>query len=341
MFETIWFFLWGLLWAVYFVLDGFDLGMGSLLPFIAKNESEKRMIFNAAGPYWDANEVWLITAGGVTFAAFPLVYAVMFSALYAPLLIILFALIFRAVSFEFRAQRDSSRWRNIWYKAQFLGSAIPAVLFGVAFANLFKGIPIDQDGVYHGHLLLLLNPYGLAGGVFFLLMFCLHGCLWLALKTAGALHDRALRVAWALWLPLAVVAVLFLLLSAWYTNLYSNYLDYPVLWLVPLVTVAALVGIRLMLDKHAPLAAWACSALFIIGVTFFGVIGMFPGMLISSLDPAFTLTAFNAASSQLTLKIMLGVVSVGIPIVIAYQLWVYRVFSHKITEKELDSDHAY
>jgi len=341
MFETIWFFLWGLLWAVYFALDGFDLGMGSLLPFITRDESEKRMIFNAAGPYWDGNEVWLITAGGVTFAAFPLVYAVMFSALYAPLLIILFALIFRAVSFEFRSQRDCPRWRAAWDKAQFLGSAIPAVLFGVAFANLFKGIPIDQAGVYHGHLLLLLNPYGLAGGVFFLLMFCLHGSLWLALKTAGPLHERALRMAWTLWLPLAAVAVLFLLLSAWYTNLYANYLAHPVLWLVPVATVAALFGIRIALDKHAPLAAWASSALFIICVTFFGVIGMFPGMLISSLDPAFTLTAFNAASSPLTLKIMLGVVSVGVPIVIVYQVWVYRLFAHKVTEKDLESDHAY
>ena len=341
MFETIWFFLWGLLWAVYFALDGFDLGMGSLMPFIARTESEKRIMLNAAGPYWDGNEVWLITAGGVTFAAFPLVYATMFSALYAPLLIILFALIFRAVSFEFRSQRDDPTWKNVWDKAKFLGSAIPAILFGAAFANLFKGIPIDQAGVYHGHLLLLLNPYGLAGGVFFLLMFCLHGSLWLTLKTAGPLHDRAARTAVVLWLPLTVVAVLFLLLTAWYTNLYANYLAYPALWLVPIVAVAALFCIRIALAKNSFLAAWAFSALFIISVTFFGVIGMFPGMLISNMDPAATLTAFNAASSPLTLKIMLGVVSVGVPIVIIYQIWVYRLFAQKVTEKDLESDHAY
>lgn len=339
MLETIWFALWGLLWAVYFMLDGFDLGMGTLMPFLAKSDVEKRIILNAAGPYWDGNEVWLITAGGVTFAAFPLVYATMFSALYAPLLIILFALIFRAVSFEFRGQKDCPCWRKFWDTTQFLGSFIPALLFGVAFANLFRGIPVDGDGVYHGHLLMLLNPYGLAGGIFFLLMFCVHGSLWMALKTEGALHTRALNTARTLWLPLAAVAVIFLAMSAAYTNLYANYTAHPGFWIVPILAVAALFGIRLKLGS--PLVAWIFSALFIVCVTFFGVIGMFPGMLISSLNPDYTLTAFNAASSPLTLKIMLGVVSVGVPVVIAYQAWVYRLFAHKVTEKSLDSDHAY
>ena len=164
MLETTWFVLWGLLWAVYFVLDGFDFGMGTLLPFLAKNDEEKRIIYNAAGPYWDGNEVWLITAGGVTFAAFPKAYAVMFSALYAPLLILLFALIFRAVSFEFRNKKDCPQWRKFWDACQFLGNFLPALLLGVAFANLFMGIPIDGNGVYHGNIIKLLNPYGLAGG---------------------------------------------------------------------------------------------------------------------------------------------------------------------------------
>ena len=340
MLETIWFFLWGLLWAVYFMLDGFDLGMGALSPFLAKTETEKRILLNAAGPYWDGNEVWLITAGGVTFAAFPLVYAVMFSALYAPLLIILFALIFRAVSFEFRNQKDCPRWRALWDRAHFFGSAVPALLFGVAFANLFMGIPIDKEGVYHGNLLMLLNPYGFAGGVFFLLMFCVHGSLWMALKTADALHDRARNTTALLWLPLVVMAVLFLFLTAVYTELYTIYTRHSVLWIVPGTAVATLLGIRLSLNRSL-LAAWVCSALFIVSVTFFGVIGMFPGMLISSLDPAFTLTAFNAASSALTLKIMLGVVSVGVPVVIVYQAWVYRLFAHKVTAKDIESEHAY
>lgn len=198
MLETIWFVLWGLLWAVYFVLDGFDLGMGTLLPFVTRNEVERRTLYNSAGPFWDGNEVWLITAGGVTFAAFPKAYAVMFSALYAPLLMLLFALIMRAVSFEFRNKVDSPGWRKLWDVFQFLGNFVPALLFGVAFANLFMGIPIDKDGVYHGNLLLLLNPYGLAGGVFFVLMFSLHGALWLAIKSQGDLHARAVRTAKAL-----------------------------------------------------------------------------------------------------------------------------------------------
>lgn len=199
MLETTWFVLWGLLWAVYFVLDGFDFGMGTLLPFLAKNDEEKRIIYNAAGPYWDGNEVWLITAGGVTFAAFPKAYAVMFSALYAPLLILLFALIFRAVSFEFRNKKDCPQWRKFWDACQFLGNFLPALLLGVAFANLFMGIPIDGNGVYHGNIIKLLNPYGLAGGIFFVLIFCMHGALWLALKSEGDIHERAVGAAQVVW----------------------------------------------------------------------------------------------------------------------------------------------
>ena len=185
--QIIWFILWALLWAVYFVLDGFDLGIGSLLPFMADNEEERRFMYNAAGPFWDGNEVWLISAGGVTFAAFPKVYAVMFSALYAPLLALLFALIFRAVSFEFRNKVDSPAWRGLWDLVHFVSNLTPCLLLGVAFANLFMGIPVDAKGVYHGSLVALLNPYGLAGGIFFLCIFCLHGSLWLAIKSTGAL----------------------------------------------------------------------------------------------------------------------------------------------------------
>ncbi|MBQ5727613.1 MAG: cytochrome d ubiquinol oxidase subunit II, partial [Mailhella sp.] len=148
--ETIWFFLWTLLWAVYFILDGFDLGMGTLMPAVAKNDMDRRIIFNAQGPFWDGNEVWLITAGGVTFAAFPNAYAVLFSALYAPLLILLFCLIFRAVALEFRNKIENPMWKNVCDLGLFLGSFAPALLLGVAFANLFMGIPIDQNGVYHG-----------------------------------------------------------------------------------------------------------------------------------------------------------------------------------------------
>lgn len=341
MLETIWFVLWGLLWAVYFMLDGFDFGMGTLLPFITKNETERRTLYNAAGPFWDGNEVWLITAGGVTFAAFPKVYAVMFSALYAPLLIILFALIMRAVSYEFRAKIDCGKWRTMWDTFQFLGNFVPALLFGVAFANFFQGIPIDADGVYHGNTLKLLNPYGLAGGVFFVVMFCMHGALWLAIKSSGELHDRALRVARGLWPYLVGLALAFLAMSISYTNLWANYGHIPALYVLPLGAVIALISSRFFMASDSPVGAWVCSALFIVATTFFGVLGMFPSMLISNMDPAATLTAFNASSSTLTLSIMLGVTVVMIPIVICYQAWAYSVFRHKITDKDLNADNAY
>lgn len=342
MLETTWFVLWGLLWAVYFVLDGFDFGMGTLLPFLAKNDDEKRIIYNAAGPYWDGNEVWLITAGGVTFAAFPKAYAVMFSALYAPLLILLFALIFRAVSFEFRNKKDCACWRKFWDLCQFLGNFIPALLLGVAFANLFMGIPIDGNGVYHGNILKLLNPYGLAGGVFFVIMFCLHGALWLALKSVGEIHDRAVTTARILWPVQLVLAIAFLALTASYTHLYANYMAHPALLIIPILAVSSLLTLRVMLSGDNLLGAWFCSAVFIMAVTFFGVLGMYPGIVISSIDPAFSVTVLNAASSPLTLKIMLGVTLACIPIVICYQAWVYYTFAHKVTPESISKDeHAY
>ena len=329
MLETTWFVLWGLLWAVYFVLDGFDFGMGTLLPFLAKNDEEKRIIYNAAGPYWDGNEVWLITAGGVTFAAFPKAYAVMFSALYAPLLILLFALIFRAVSFEFRNKKDCPQWRKFWDACQFLGNFLPALLLGVAFANLFMGIPIDGNGVYHGNIIKLLNPYGLAGGIFFVLIFCMHGALWLALKSEGDIHERAVGAAQVVWPLVLAVALLFLALTAFYTNLYANYAEHPTLLIFPILAVASLLTVRVMIWADNLLGAWFFSALFIITVTFFGVLGMYPGIIISSIDPAYSVTVFNGASSQLTLKIMLGVTLCCIPVVIAYQAWVYYTFAQQ------------
>lgn len=338
---TIWFVLWGLLWAVYFILDGFDLGLGTLLPFLANGETEKRVIYNAAGPFWDGNEVWLITAGGVTFAAFPKAYAVMFSALYAPLLMLLFALILRAVSFEFRNKSDHPLWAPTWDAVHFLCNFIPALLLGVAFANLFMGIPIDANGVYHGNLLKLLNPYGLAGGVFFVCMFALHGALWLAIKADGKLQTKAIGAAMVLW-PLVVLLLLaFLGMSFFYTKLFDNYMNMPALFVFPLIAAVGLLATRVMLVAGKLVWAWACSGLFLLGVTFFGVLGMFPGMIISSLNPAWSVTAFNACSSPLTLKVMLVVALIFVPIVIAYQAWVYVIFSHKVTEEELNDGHAY
>jgi cytochrome d ubiquinol oxidase subunit II len=204
MLLSIWFFLWGLLWAVYFMLDGFDLGLGALSPFIAKNPKERATIYHAIGPFWNGNEVWLIAAGGVTFAAFPTAYAVLFSSFYSPLMIILFALIIRGVSIEFRDKSTSPGWQKLWDTGVFLGSIIPAILFGVAFANIFKGVPIDGEGIFRGSLVDLLNPYGILGGLLFLCLFLLHGAIWLAVKTEGELRQRVFNMLKTCGFPLSL-----------------------------------------------------------------------------------------------------------------------------------------
>ena len=311
--QIVWFILWALLWAVYFVLDGFDLGLGSLLPCLGKSEEDRRIMYNAAGPFWDGNEVWLISAGGVTFAAFPTVYAVMFSALYAPLLLLLFALIFRAVSFEFRGKVESAAWRGFWDLIHFVSNLVPSILLGVAFANLFMGIPVDAEGVYHGNLVALLNH----------------------------LQLRALATASLLWPIMLVLLLVFLGMTWSYTRLFDNYFAQPALFLLPLAALAGLVGARVMLRAGRLWLAWACSGVFIVGVTFFGVSGMFPGMIISSLDPAATLTAYNASSTELTLSIMLGVALVMVPIVLIYQSWAYHIFRKPVTGEDLKDEHAY
>ncbi|MCB2188190.1 MAG: cytochrome d ubiquinol oxidase subunit II [Deltaproteobacteria bacterium] len=333
MLETIWFILWGVLWAVYFMLDGFDLGLGTLLPFIARDEAEKRAVYQSLGPYWDGNEVWLITAGGVTFAAFPTAYAVMFSSLYTPLMLVLFSLILRGVSVEYRNKVDSPGWRKIWDIGTFVGSVLPAILLGVAFANIFEGLPLTKEGILEGGLPALLNPYGLLGGVVFLVLFVMHALNWLVIKSSGALETRARRWARALWPVVLVGAAGFLVATAWFTPLYNNYLAYPVLFILPLAAVAAVILMRLYMAKFRPWLTWASSAALIVFATLFGVVGLYPNLLPSTLDPAATLTAFNAASSPLTLKIMLAVALIMVPIVIVYQTWVYHHFRLKVQDQ--------
>ena len=334
--QSIWFFLWGLLWAIFFITDGFDFGAGSLYPFLAKNEKEKRTILNALGPLWDGNEVWLITAGGVTFAAFPLVYAVMFSSLYTPLMLILFALIIRGVSFEFRSKVDDPNWRTFWDICIFVGSTVPAILFGVVFANIFQGLPFDGDGIFRGSLITLLNPYGLLGGLLFLMLFLVHGSLWLCIKTQGELQIRTIKTLNLLWPMLLTVAVVFLVATQSATSLYDNYFAHPWLFSVVLITILGLAGIKWFMVKAAWFKAWFASALTIAGAVFFGMIGLFPSMLPSSINnAAYGLTAYNASSSPLTLRIMLVVTVIFIPIVIAYQIWTYNLFKDKVNPDEL------
>lgn len=339
--QSIWFYIWGLLWAIFFITDGFDFGIGTLYPFLGRTDQDKRTMINAMGPLWDGNEVWLITAGGVTFAAFPLVYAVMFSSLYTALMLILFALILRGVSFEFRGKVDHPAWRKLWDTCIFIGSVLPALLFGVAFANIFQGLPLDQEHLFQGGLLALINPYGLLGGILFLLFFIVHGALWLAIRAEGDLHQRAVRTAANAWLPLLLAAVAFLVYSAVATDLYANYLARPYLFLVILLAVAGLLGIRLFISRQNYFKAWFASALAIVGATFFGIVGLFPNMLPSNINAEYSLTALNASSSPLTLKIMLVVVLLFIPVVLAYQIWAYHLFRNKVTREDLALEDAY
>jgi cytochrome d ubiquinol oxidase subunit II len=336
-FQTIWFILWGVLWAVYFMLDGFDFGVGILHNFIAKNDIEKRVIINTIGSVWDGNMTWLITAGGATFAAFPTTYALMFSYLYTPLLIILFALIIRGVAFEFRGKGESETWKKGWDIAIFIGSLIPSLLFGVAFGNIFQGLPMDADG-YHGTLFTLLNPYGLLTGVLFVLLFIVHGSLWLSFKTNGDISDRSSKIANNVWYLLVTAAVLFLAYTAFATKLYSNYISNTIWFIIPVIAVLALVSIKIFVSKGQPVKAFYSSCITILMVTFTGVIGLYPNLIPSSIDPQYSLTLFNSSSSEYTLKIMTVVALLLVPIVIAYQIWIYRIFRHKVTKEEISID---
>jgi cytochrome bd ubiquinol oxidase subunit II len=329
-FQIIWFVLWGVLWAVYFMLDGFDFGAGILLNFLGKNEKEKKTIIHAIGPVWNGNEVWLITAGGATFAAFPTTYALMFSYLYTALLLLLFSLILRGVSMEFRGLGSTDNWKNNWDKTLMISSFLPSLLLGVAFGNIFEGLPMDANG-YHGSLFTLLNPYGLLTGVFFVLLFLVHGALWISLKTEGDLSSRASALAGKIWFALLAVAVSFLVYTAFATKLYANYLNMPVWFLFPALAVLSLLGIKILGSQGKSLGAFYSSCLTILMVTFTGIIGLFPNLIPSSLDTAYSLTIYNSSSSIYTLKIMTVVALVFVPIVIAYQIWHYRVFRGKLS----------
>ncbi len=328
---VIWFGLWGLLWAVYFVLDGYTLGTGMLFPFLTKNKQERNQLQEAIGPFWGGNEVWLITAGGATFAAFPLTYANMFSYLYTPLMLILFALFFRATGLEFMHKDDSPKWQSSWKWAFTVSSFLIALLFGVAFANLFDGLLIGETG-YKGTLLSLFHPYGLLGGILFVVMFLLSGSLWVQLKTSGVVAQRAAKLTKSLAMTTAMVVAIFLVATANRTPIFENYIVMPILWLLPLLALAASLSIIIFtIRRRIGLAFTAiCTTIFMLMAT--GFVGMFPNMLPSKIDPAFGTTLYEAAGSQLNLTIMLVVALICVPIVILYQLWSYRIFKDKITK---------
>ncbi|HUT54712.1 MAG TPA: cytochrome d ubiquinol oxidase subunit II [bacterium] len=334
MLITIWFMLWALLWAVYFMLDGFDLGAGALLPVAAKNARERAIVHNAIGPFWDGNEVWLIAAGGVTFAAFPLTFGVMFSGLYSAFMLLLFTLILRGAALGLRGETESQAGKRAWDLVLTATSILAPLLFGAAFANIFHGLPLDREHPPQGAILPLLNPYAIIGAALFLAFAMEHGMIWLAVKTGGEVQARARQWAKSVWIALALIAVAFDIFTAFATNIWQGYLHRPYLFIIPLVNLIALVMARVFMAKEKWLRAFAASCVFIVSGTFFGLAGIYPAMVPSSLDPEFTVTAAMAASSPLTLKIMLGVVLVLVPIIIAYQTWVYVLFKGKAEDNE-------
>ncbi|HEU5475923.1 MAG TPA: cytochrome d ubiquinol oxidase subunit II [Actinophytocola sp.] len=322
--EIFWFVAIAALWFGYLFLEGFDFGVGMLLPVLGRDNTDRRVLINTIGPVWDGNEVWLLVAGGATFAAFPLWYANLFSGFYLALLIILVALIVRGVAFEFRGKIDSDRWRRGWDLAIVVGSLVPALLWGVAFGNIVRGVPLDAEHHYTGDLFTLLNPYALLGGVTTLLVFALHGAVFLALRTTDEVRARARALAWPLGLIAVPVAGAFLLWTQ---------LAYGTGW-----TWAAVIGAALALGSavaaaRTGLEGWAFTftavAIVATTVTLFG--SLYPDVLPSTTDPANSLTTTNAASTPYTLKIMTWVAVFFTPIVLAYQGWTYWVFRKRVS----------
>jgi cytochrome bd ubiquinol oxidase subunit II len=331
--QVLWFVLWGVLWAVYFMLDGFDFGTGMLRNFLARDESEKQAALAAIGPVWNGNEVWLITAGGATFAAFPLTYASMFSFLYLPMLLILFSLILRGVSIEFRGKSDSPKWRSTWDWVLAITSFTAPLVLGVGFGNIFQGLPIASDG-YKGSFLKLFNPYGLLTAVLFVVLFLQHGALWLSVKSEGGMSERSSRLAVSLWYIVLVVAVSFLTLTAFATRLYDNFFSHPLWFVVPVLTVASLIGVKVLHSQGQKLGAFFSSCALIVLVIATGLVGLFPNLIPSSLDPGASLTIYNSSSGPYTLRLMSIVAAVFVPIVIIYQVFVYRFFRGKALPEE-------
>ncbi|MBI4928541.1 MAG: cytochrome d ubiquinol oxidase subunit II [Anaerolineae bacterium] len=315
----------------YFVLEGFDLGVGILLPFLGKDDRTRRVIINTIGPHWDGNEVWLLTAGGATFAAFPNWYATLFSGFYFPLFLILIALIVRGVAFEFRSKDDNPRWRSLWDWAIFVGSAIPALLLGVAFTNFVRGVPIDANMIYVGGFWNLLNPYALLGGLVTLSGFILHGAVFLSLKTSDDLLESAFRVARRVWLPAVVILVAFVVATYFFTDVLKQLGINP--GPIPVGAVFTLLGVGYFIYKRQSCWAFILTTLSIVFATTTIFMALYPRVLVSSLDPAFSLTVYNAASSAYTLRIMSIVALIFVPIVLAYQGWTYWVFRNRITTK--------
>jgi cytochrome d ubiquinol oxidase subunit II len=319
------------LFAGFFLLEGFDFGVGMLIPFLGKNDSERRTIMNAIGPFWDGNEVWLITAAGAMFAAFPNWYATLLSGFYIPLFLLLAALIVRGAGFEFRSKRDSQRWRSSWDWAICISSALPGFLWGVTIANWFEGLPIDAHMNYVGTLWHLFNPDAILTGLVFTAMFLLHGAVFLSLKTDGKLLERALTMARRLWVPTVILAGVFVVSTAVSTGLYHH----TAVGLVSLLAAIALLLVGWFVVQRRSGWAFAMSALTILTATLTICLGLFPNVMISSLNPAWSLNIYNAASNPYALTVISWIALTIIPFVIAYQAWNYWIFRRRVSSHHL------
>jgi cytochrome d ubiquinol oxidase subunit II len=348
------------------LLDGFDLGVGTLLPFLARTDEQRRVLLNAIGPTWEGNQVWFITAGGAMFAAWPFVYATAFSGFYWAMLLVLFALFFRPVGFEYRSKVADPRWRNAWDWGLFVGGAVPALVFGVAFGNLLQGVPFELDGfmrsTYTGSFWGLLNPFGLLAGVVSLSMLVMHGALYLQLRTEGELNARAARAArWfgALFMaafalagvwqavgiegfrivampdPSGVVSPLSKTVEVVEGAWMQNYTARPWTMSAPIAAFAGgLLALLFSAAKRTGLA-FVCSGTAVAGVIMTAALAMFPFIMPSSTRPNVSLTAYDAVSSHLTLNLMFIAVVVFLPIVLLYTSWVYSVLRGKLSEDQI------
>jgi cytochrome d ubiquinol oxidase subunit II len=328
--NTIWFVLIGVLITGYAILDGFDLGVG-VLHLFTHDSQERRLYLNAIGPVWDGNEVWLLTGGGALFAAFPMVYATVFSGFYLAIMLLLVALIFRAVSLEFRGKVDSERWRRIWDWAFGLGSLLPAVLFGIAIGNIVRGVPIDAAGRWAGSFPGLLNPYAILIGVFSLILFTMHGAIYLTLKTDGALRERMIVWASGSWIAVVVLYFLATLATIFVSPfLFEGMVRNPLFWVLFILLLVSLLTIPAFLKAARHVRAFLASSLAIACIIGLSAVSLFPRLVPSSIDLAYSLTITNAASSQTTLATMLIIALIGMPLVIGYTIFIYRVFKGKV-----------
>jgi cytochrome d ubiquinol oxidase subunit II len=367
--KLIWWALIGVLLIGFALTDGFDMGAGILLPFIGKTDSERRIVVNTVGATWEGNQVWLVTAGGAMFAAWPLVYAASFSGFYFAMLLVLFALFFRPVGFDYRGKREHAGWRNAWDWALFAGSFVPALVFGVAFGNLLQGVPFafDQDlrSTYHGSFFALLNPFALLCGLVSVSMLTAHGAAFVRMKSDGVIAARA---AHAQRIASLVAIVLFLLAGVLVATVIGGYqiveaapLDTvsnpllksvsgaPGLWLTnyaayPWMIAAPLAGVgggllaALLARSRFEKTAFLATSLMVIGVILTAGFSMFPFIMPSSLDARSSLTVWDSTSSRMTLQIMLIAVAVFLPIILVYTSWVYRVMRGKVTAEALEQN---